>query len=278
MDWILIVVFGLIVGFSMGLTGGGGSIFAIPALTYGLGLGSHEAVGVSLASVGTTALLGAVQRLWRKEVEVPTGLLFAGMGMLGAPVGTWLNGFFPEQLLLVAFAALMVAISVLMWRRAAGPPADAAPIIEPGDVPVDQSGASCRRDPQGRLRITSRCGLMLSGLGFGTGILSGLFGVGGGFVIVPALVLFAGLGIRRAVATSLLIMALISVSGVTSYILAQRPLNLSLAAVFASMAICGLLLGTQFGRRLSGPRLQRVFSVAILLIAAFMLTQHFLAG
>ncbi|MCA9090376.1 MAG: sulfite exporter TauE/SafE family protein [Planctomycetaceae bacterium] len=273
---LLTLVFGVVVGFTIGLTGGGGSIFAIPALTYGLGLPTHEAIGVSLMSVGATALIGAIQRLWRREVEVPTGLLFAGMGMVGAPLGTMINRMLPDALLLVAFAVLMVLISVHMWRRASGPPADATPVLEPLNSPPDDTGAHCRRSPDGRLLLTSRCGMLLASLGFGTGILSGLFGVGGGFVIVPALVLFAGLGIKRAVATSLLVISMISTSGVASYLIAGRPLNLEVSSLFAAGGVVGLILGTLLGRKLSGPTLQKSFSVAILGVACFILIKHLL--
>jgi hypothetical protein len=98
----LILLFGALVGFSLGLTGGGGAIFAVPLLVYGLGVPAREAVGVSLLTVGSTALVGFVQRAWRNMVEFPTGLLFAVAGMIGAPIGSWLADKFRRQYLIKA--------------------------------------------------------------------------------------------------------------------------------------------------------------------------------
>ena len=114
----LALIFGAAVGFSLGLTGGGGSIIAVPLLVYGLAMAPREAVGVSLAAVGATALVGAVHRLWHGEVEVRTGLIFAVAGMLGAPVGTYIGRRVPETVLLLAFAALMLWVAAMMWRKA----------------------------------------------------------------------------------------------------------------------------------------------------------------
>jgi uncharacterized membrane protein YfcA len=117
----LAVIFGLFVGLSLGLTGGGGSILAVPLLVYGLHVAPKEAVGVSLAAVGATALAGAVQRLWRGEVEVATGLMFAAAGMVGAPAGVWLGRRLPEPLLLLSFAALMLWVAARTWRPSSAP-------------------------------------------------------------------------------------------------------------------------------------------------------------
>ncbi len=99
----LAVLFGCVVGFALGLTGGGGGVFAVPLLVYGLAVAPREAVGISLAAVGGTALAGVTPRLWQGEVELRTGLLFAVAGMIGAPVGSYISTLFPETLLLVMF-------------------------------------------------------------------------------------------------------------------------------------------------------------------------------
>lgn len=98
--WPLSIFFGALVGLALGLTGGGGSIFAVPLLVYGLGVDPHSAVGISLAAVGATAAFGFVQRAWRGEVEIATGLLFAVAGMAGAPLGSWLNAQVPAEWLM----------------------------------------------------------------------------------------------------------------------------------------------------------------------------------
>ena len=113
---LLTVVYGLVIGFSLGSTGGGGSIFAVPLLIYGLGTGVREAVGISLAAVGATSLLGATLRWRAGELEMRTGLIFAMCGMVAAPLGTVAGGKFPDALTLSAFAVLMFLVGLRMWR------------------------------------------------------------------------------------------------------------------------------------------------------------------
>lgn len=277
MLYALGILFGICVGFALGLTGGGGSIFAVPLLVYAMSVPAHEAVGISLAAVGATAAIGMIQRLRRKEVEVRTGLLFAITGMCGAPLGAWLNSLIPSAWLLVLFAGLMLVIAIRMWLKAAKKPADAKVVRASKEpIPQDSPGPTCRRDPEGKLRMNSQCALLLSALGLLTGVLSGLFGVGGGFVIVPALVLFSGMGIHRAVATSLLVITLVSASGLTSYLVAHRPIDFGLAGLFAVGGALGMYFGSLFGRRVSGPALQKGFSIAIVVVAAFVVTKTFI--
>jgi uncharacterized membrane protein YfcA len=270
------LMFGTIIGLALGLTGGGGAIFAVPLLVYGLAVDPHEAVGISLAAVGVTAAVGAVERLRRGEVEVRTGLLFAAAGIVGAPIGSWVNRLLPAAWLMLAFAGLMVVVAIRMWRQAsrkAVPPHVAAEC-----EPEATRGPACRRTVGGELVMTGRCRVVLLGLGLATGILAGLFGVGGGFVIVPALVLFSGMDIRRAVATSLLVVALVSAAGVTSYVLAGRAIDMGIGAAFVAGGVTGMLLGTLWGRRISGPALQRVFAAAMVLVGAFVVSRSFLGS
>ena len=271
----LALAFGTAVGFSLGLTGGGGSIIAVPLLVYGLTLPTRQAVGVSLAAVGSTALAGAVHRLWRGEVEVRTGLLFAVAGMLGAPLGSFIGRRMPETQTLMLFAALMVAVAVQMWRKAARRPEEAAVVRSPTRTrPEEAGGVACRRDPAGRLTMTSRCATVMAAAGIATGVLSGLFGVGGGFVIVPALVLFSGMGIHRAVATSLLVIALVSASGVASSLLSQQSLPPELTLLFVAGGVAGLALGTVVAHRLSPVGLQKIFAAVIVAVAAFVIVKN----
>lgn len=263
------LAFGAVVGFSLGLTGGGGSIFAVPLLVYGLGVATREAIGVSLAAVGATALVGGLRRLARGEVEVRTGLLFAVAGMLGAPAGSWLGRRVPEGVLLLLFAVLMVLVAVRMWVQASRRPEETRALRGASAGPTDESGPSCRRDPSGRLHLSSRCFVVLVVAGLAAGVLSGLFGVGGGFVIVPALVLVTGMGIHRAVATSLLVIALVSASGLASQLAAGRPLPWALTGLFVAGGVAGMELGTLAGRRLGGPGLQKLFASAMVAVAAF---------
>lgn len=265
---LLAVLFGAIVGFSLGLTGGGGAIFAVPLLVYGLAIAPSEAVGISLASVGAMSAAGLLGRWRTGHVEPKTGLIFAVAGMLGTPVGTWVAGQIPPQLLLLLFALLMLVVAVRMWTGARRATVRIA--CSPDE---DDAGPTCRRDPEGVLRLTSRCAGLLALVGVGTGVLAGLFGVGGGFVIVPALVVFSGMSIHRAVGTSLLVITLISLGGVASHLLMGRSISLETTLLFVTGGIAGMGLGILASHRLSGPSLQRTFAVAIIAVAIFVISK-----
>ncbi len=266
----LSLIFGLVVGLSLGLTGGGGAIFAVPLLVYGLGVPAREAVGISLAAVGATSLIGFLQRWRLGQVEIGTGLLFAIAGMVGAPVGSWIAGRLPETLLLLLFAGLMLIVAIRMWQRS-----PAAASVE--TLPAQENSTSegtCRRDETGTLILTSPCALLLLAVGLLTGLLAGLFGVGGGFVIVPALILFSNMSIHRAVGTSLMVIALVSASGVTAHVMAGRDIPLDITGLFLLGGLAGLFTGQMISTRLSGTVLQRVFVIAILAVAGYVLLQN----
>lgn len=256
---------GAFIGFSLGLTGGGGAIFAVPLLVYLLGVPAREAVGVSLATVGSTSLVGFIQRARRKMVEFPTGLLFALAGMLGAPVGAWLADFIPDAVLLGMFSLLMLGIAVRMWWKANDGVAKLPIIMD------ENAGPTCRRDPEGKLRLTSRCAMLLGLVGLLSGVLSGLFGVGGGFIIVPALVVFSGMGMQRAIGTSLLVITLVSAAGTANHLLAGKDLTLSTAGLFTAGSIVGLFAGSWLAQRLAGPVLQKMFASAIVVVACYVI-------
>jgi len=265
------LIFGAVVGLSLGLTGGGGAIFAVPLLVYGLQVPPREAVSVSLAAVGATSLVGFLHRWKLGQVELKTGLIFALAGMLGAPLGTWIAGFVPDLILLLLFAGVMVVVAVRLWQQAA------TVRTEVVCVPSEDQGPTCRRDALGHLILNSRCAALLLLVGVVTGILSGLFGVGGGFVIVPALILFSGMPIHSAVGTSLMVIALISISGISSQIWAGRTIPWELTSLFVAGGIGGLFAGQSLGKHLSGPRLQKVFVVAILMVAVFVILKTLMA-
>ncbi len=267
MEMVWSILFGAIVGSALGLTGGGGSLLAVPLLVYGLHVAPREAFGISLAAVGALAAAGVIDRMRDGQVEFRTGALFAVAGMLGAPLGTWVAGLIPESVLLVLFSGLMLTIAWRIWHEArrleVAVSGDEPPLALPGAVRVP----ACERTADGQLRLTSRCARLLALVGLATGFMSGMFGVGGGFVIVPALVMFSGLPIQRAIATSMLVMALVSVSGVASHFAAGRGLAFGLTGLFVAGGLGGLELGTLIGRRLPAQKLQKVFAVGIVAVA-----------
>lgn len=241
----------------------------MPLLVYVLSVDPRQAVAVSLITVAGTASVGFLQRARTRQVEFPTGLLFAFAGMLTTPLGVWLSHLISEALLLVAFGGLMVLIAARMWFKAQGQHPSAA------GVPVDaNAGPTCRRDPQGELRLTSRCAVLLATVGLVAGVLTGLFGVGGGFIIVPALVTFSGMGMQRAIGTSLLVITVISLTGIATQFLSGGvvPWQTTLAFLFGSIA--GLLAGSALAKRLAGPRLQQTFAAAIVLVGIFVISRN----
>lgn len=251
------LAYGLVVGISLGMTGGGGSIFAVPLLIYGLRVPVGTAIGLSLAAVGLTAGFGAALRWKAKEIEILPGLVFAGGGMVFAPLGTWLGHFIPPAVLLSIFAVLMVLVGWRMWK---GKTEDTG---EPGP---------CTTNGKGRLGVG--CYVRLIGAGALAGVLSGLFGIGGGFIVVPALLYVTGTTIHRAVATSLLIIFLISLSGVAANLLRGQIFPMPVSVLFVLGGLSGMLLGSRWRTRLSGASLGRVFAIGMWLVAAYMLIRN----
>ena len=276
---MLSLLFGAIVGLSLGLTGGGGAVFAVPMLAYGVGLPARESVTISLISVGMTSFAGFLLK-WRKgEAEIPAGLLFACAGMVGAPVGTWISGQLPEMLLMLLFSVLMLLIAVNMWVRGTRGrlqaenclPATHCDVQSPDDV---KDEPSCQRDAYGNLILSSRCAWLLLLIGVIAGILSGMFGVGGGFIIVPALMTFSGMSMLRAVGTSLMVIAMISASGIVSQLVAGQPLNVVVTICFVTGGLSGMWVGQAASQRFSSALLQRIFAIAILLVAVFVVFRN----
>lgn len=266
----LSILFGVCIGFALGLTGGGGSLLAVPLLVYGLSMAPREAFGVSLAAVGATALVGVIPRIRAGQVEIGTGFLFAIAGMVGAPVGTWIAGRIPEAILLAMFSLLMLIVAARMWSKSAQPEMLGPVCDSQGRRPA------CERTADGNLKLTSRCAFVLLLVGMSTGVLSGMFGVGGGFVIVPALVLFSGMPIHKAVATSLLVIVMVSISGVASHFAAGRGISLEITGLFALGGVIGMTLGGEVAKRLPATILQKVFATAIVVVAVFIVSKTFI--
>lgn len=266
---------GAIVGLSLALTGSGGTALAVPILIYGLKLGPHRAVCVSMVAVGSMALVGLVPKLRDKIVNVRTGLLMAAAGIVGAPVGAWSSRYFSERALLFLFAALMLALATRLFAQAVQQRTDVEAVCEtrrqasPGALVhlLRQREPGIATRPSLRKIVTAAVGLF-------SGVLSGLTGVGGGVVIVPALIVL-GMEVRKATATSLLVVGIISVSATTSHFIAGQRVPLAITAVFAFGALLGLGAGTLWCKRISGPRLQQGVAVAMVLMAGLMISRGF---
>ncbi|MEX1119382.1 MAG: sulfite exporter TauE/SafE family protein [Terrimicrobiaceae bacterium] len=253
------ILCGVLVGGSLGLTGGGGSIFAVPLLLYVLNVPLREAVAVSLVVVGLTALYGAV--IQRRLVQWGAGGMLGAGGILGAPVGAMVGAILPELATLLLFAALMFFIGLKMWRNTGAQ-----------DVPL--TAFSCRRDPDGVLRFHWPCAGKLVAAGAVTGILSGIFGVGGGFLVVPALLLVTAMPMDRALATSLVGIALISAAAFAANLFTLESFPGGLAAWFLVGSAIGMTGGASLKSRLPTPLLKKIFALAILGVALWILIQQ----
>lgn len=256
------LVYGVIVGLSLGLTGGGGSIFAVPLLLYGLGLDFRRAVAVSLAVVGLTALYGAVLQARRGHVLWGAGAVLGLGGVMAAPVGAWIGARLPAQLSLLLFAALMIFIGVRMLLRKE----------TVGDVPL--SWISCERWPDGRPRFSLPCAGKLVGAGAVTGILSGIFGVGGGFLVVPALLVVTCVGIERALATSLVGIFLISASGFAANARHLAAGDWNLAGLFLIGSAIGMSGGAHLKNFIPARGLQLIFGLSVIGTAFYVILRN----
>ncbi|WP_298795894.1 sulfite exporter TauE/SafE family protein [uncultured Pseudonocardia sp.] len=247
---ILAGVFGLIIGAALGLLGAGGSILAVPALIYGVGQPVPAALFGSLLVVAISAAGGLVVRLRTATIRWPVALVFAAAGVPTAFAGTALGKLLPTQWLLLAFTVLMAVVAVLMLR---GNP--------------DEGGGVCRTGGGG---INWRsCLPKALAAGAGVGLLTGLFGVGGGFIIVPALTLLLGLTAAEAIATSLAIVTLTSLSGLAAHAAAAAAsVDYGVIGVFAAAALLASLLAGRLANRLPAAALRRGFAFVILAVAA----------
>ncbi|MGE0624348.1 MAG: sulfite exporter TauE/SafE family protein [Pseudomonadales bacterium] len=238
------------IGLSLGLLGSGGSILTVPVLVYLLGQPEKLAIASSLAIVGLIAAAGSVPYMRTGLVNWRAVALFGVPGMAGTYLGAWLALFVPGAAQLVLFAVVMLAASVLMIRPLR--------INGPGEGPGE---------PRALWKIT------LDGLA--VGVVTGLVGVGGGFLVVPALVLLGGLPMRQAVATSLVIIALKSFSGFYKYldVLAVENIELDLKVItlVSALGIIGTFAGNAIGGRLDQEKLKKTFGAFLIVMGTFVL-------
>lgn len=255
------ILLGALVGLVMGLTGAGGGILAVPLLVFGLHLPMAEAGPIGLLAVGLASGMGALAGLRLGIVRYRAALLVAMIGIVASPVGLWLARRLDTRTLGLAFAAVLLWVA---YRNiAAGRTgANAAARV--------RSAPPCIRDAaNGRFIWTSRCAARLSLAGGVAGVLSGLLGVGGGFVMVPALQRYTDLAMQSVVRTSLAIIALISLSGVAAAI-GSGHFRLDVGLPFTLGALGGMVAGGALAKRLPANYLNLAFGVVCALVAAGM--------
>lgn len=235
-----------LIGVSLGLLGGGGSILTVPVFVYVLGIAAKPAIAMSLPVVGVTSLVSAALHWRLGNVRVSTAIPFGLVAMVGAFAGARLSVFMSGGAQLALLGAVMLAAAGSMLRGGvrASPAPDCAPHLR-----------------------------LIVPVAFGVGVLTGLVGIGGGFLVVPALVLLAGVPMREAVGTSLLVIAMNSASGFAGYA-GTVHVDWGFLAGFTAVAVAGALVGTVLVSRVPQATLKRVFAVFLIGMGAFVLYQN----
>ena len=238
---LIVVLLASLIGISLGLLGGGGSILAVPVLTYGAGLPAKEAIATSLIVVGATSLFALIPHARRGHVEWRTGAIFSATAMVGAYLGGLAADWFSGTTLLLLFAAMMVVTALAMFRG------------------------------RGELKATTdkplAVGLVIAE-GLVVGAATGLVGAGGGFLVVPALVLLGGMEMHKAVGTSLMVIALKSLAAFAGHA-AHVSIDVQLALVVTVAALAGSIGGAALAKRVPAQMLRKVFAGFVLVMAGY---------
>ena len=235
----------VVVGFSLGLLGGGGSILTVPILVYIIGQDAKVAVPLSLAIVGTTSLFGVYRNIKKQQVDFKIALVFGAISILGTFLGTIISKKITSEVQLVIFAVIMLLASFSMIKGR----------------------------KEGEQRDDHKTNILLVLIqGFIVGIITGIVGVGGGFLIVPALVLLANLPMRKAVGTSLLLIALNSFFGFGSYVLAGNiEIPWSFLVTFTLLSIVGVIFGSMMADKVPQKTLKKIFGIFLIFMGFFIL-------
>lgn len=252
--WVIGHILAVAIGMSLGLIGGGGSILAVPILVYVMGLGPKEAIASSLVIVGTVSVIGVMPHWQKGNVKLKTAITFIPPAMMGAFFGARIAGLplVTDTFQLICFSIIMLLASIFMIRKGA----------KKTDQPVKPNS---RQHKYQLLAIVAE--------GFGVGILTGFVGIGGGFLIIPALVLVGGIPMKQAVGTSLVIIAFNSVAGFIGY-LNQVYLDWGLILSFTLAASGGTLGGAYLTQFIDAKHLQKAFGYFVLGVAVFMLIKQ----
>lgn len=241
---VLNLVLGFGIGGTLGLLGGGGSILTVPALVYLVGQTPQVAVTTSLAIVGANSVLGAYFHRTQGTLNWRVAFVFGGTGTIVSYYAAGLSKYFSPEMLMVAFAVLMLIVGTILARR--------SPI----------RSHSGRDDDLKAWKVIAG--------GAGVGLLTGILGVGGGFLIVPALVMLVGMPMHRAVGTSLVVIAMNSLAGFLGH-LSGITLDLPLIGVFIVAGIAGTFAGARLSHRLNAELLRRAFAIFVIGLALFLL-------
>jgi len=266
----------MLIGLSLGALGGGGSILAVPALVYLLGLSPHQATTASLLVVGAAAVVGAVTHARSGRVRIKEGTIFGVLGIAGSYAGSRASAAVPANMLLAGFGCLMLTAAVAMIVRgrtgsralAAAPSGLPAPDLPgQGQIPASQPAA-------GGPQRGGRHPLLIAAAATFVGLITGFFGVGGGFVVVPVLVLILGFDMPAAAGTSLVVIAIDSAAALASRAVhGDLAVSWALTMTFALAAVTGALAGGRLAGRISPQRLSAAFTVLLVAVAGYTLAR-----
>ena len=239
------ILLGFAIGVSLGMLGGGGSILTVPALVYVVGQSPQAAVTASLMIVGANSAMGAFMHRSQGTLNWKVALLFGGVGMAAAYLAAGLSKLLPPTALMILFAVLMLVVGLFM-------------VLKP--QPSNQDGGG-------------RGWWVTVASGLGVGVMTGFLGLGGGFLIRPALVMLVGLPIRQAVDTSLVVIAMNSLAGFLGH-LDGPPIDLQVVAIFVTAGLTGALVGARLTRIVHPDHLRKAFALFVIALALFLLVDN----
>ncbi len=251
----LAILSGAITGIVLGLFGSGGSIIAMPALMLLLNVEAKSAIAMSMGIVAVTATISGWDNWRRGNVDIKVAMMFGLFGVIGTYGGARLGVYTPVQVQLTLFALVMYAAA---WK-----------MLQPKKQPVTQLATAGGPPLSEDETIAAHMG-HIAAHGVGVGVLTGLVGVGGGFLIVPALVLLSGIPMKLAIGTSLVIVAAKSYAGFAGYVGAV-PVDWSIMASFTAVTVAGSFVGTRIAHRFSQETLKRSFGVFLVFVASYIL-------
>lgn len=244
--FLLELMLGFGIGLSLGLLGGGGSLLTVPALVYLVGQTPQAAVTTSLAIVGANSMVGAMFHSSHGHLDWKVALVFGGAGMFISYLSANISRHISPELLLVAFAFLMIGIGIMLLVR---------------------------RTNKEELEYVARPMWLIFASGSIVGLLTGILGVGGGFLVVPALVMLVGLPVQMAIGTSLIIIAMNSIAGFLGHI-GTGSMDWMVTLIFTAAGLLGTFSGMKLSRRLSSSKLQKAFAVFVIGLAIFLLVDN----
>lgn len=271
---MLLTLFGYLlagcIGVSLGLLGGGGSVLAVPVLVYVMHVAPKSAIAMTLVIVGTVSLVGVIPHWRRGNVNWRKALIFGSATMVGAFAGAKIANlpFVTGAMQLLLFAVMMMVAAILMIRKTQRSQSSQVPEAKAMNPEPLDSENYLYNEP-----VCRYCWLWLLTEGLGIGILTGLVGVGGGFAIVPALVLLGKVPMKEAIGTSLLIISFNSVAGFLGY-WGKVELDWHLMVSFTFIAAIGTLMGTHLSHRIDAKYLQKGFGYFLMAVASFILFQQ----